>query len=147
MLSQEIHALTDVGDDRFLRREGQAALLEKGFYQGLDLGLQQRPVSAGDEEIIRIPYEMHLGMRGVPGREVPSQEPLQTVQGAIGEDRRKRTTLGGAALRGIESTLFAVASLEPTVEQLRINDYVVFQPSLIDRIEAGAYITFEEVGG
>jgi hypothetical protein len=106
VLSQEIHTIADVGDDCFLRRERQATLLEEGFHHWFDLGLQERPISAGDDKIIGEACEVDPWAIRPLGWPVPHQEPLQSIERAIRKARGKRTSLSGAALRGIASAMF-----------------------------------------
>jgi len=85
ILADEIEPVFDMGDDRFLLREFQAALTEELFHQWLDHHQQKHLGVSGDDKIVSEAHQVDLDAVAFPtfGKSF-LEELLQAIQGHIG---------------------------------------------------------------
>jgi hypothetical protein len=91
-LAEEVEPILNVGDAGLLRREFQSPLAQELLDQRPDFILQQLFSSAGDDEVIRVPHKVHLGIVQLPVEtlhtEVLFEQPLQSIQDKVCQGRR-----------------------------------------------------------
>jgi len=87
VLAEEIEPVGDVGDAGLLLRELQPPVAQELLDQGLHLIFQHVFFCAGDDEVIGVPHQMHLGVvtrfTDLPHGEAIFQETFQAVQGQV----------------------------------------------------------------
>ena len=83
---------------------------------------------AGDNKVIRIAHQMDLGLAFARRGEVLGQQGLQTIQGAIGQDRRDNPALGCPGRGRVHDAFFQVARCQPATQDVPVHGDVFQQP-------------------
>jgi len=81
-LTEEVEPLVDVGDAGLFGRKLQASLTKELFHQRPDFIFQQLFRAAGNDKVIGVSHQIHLGA-GVLLRELFPEKFLQPIQGQV----------------------------------------------------------------
>src|ERR1700679_1397184 len=102
-------------DAGLLWRELQATFEQEALDEWLDLILQQLFRASGDDEVIRIAYEVHLRVVGFPSCGLPIegrlQKALQPIQCQVGQRGRDDPALWCTCLRREQRSILHEARL------------------------------------
>src|SRR5271170_937048 len=121
-------------DAGLLWRELQATFEQEALDQWLDFILQQLFRASGDDEVIRISYEVHLRVVLLPAdllvTEGLLEKLLQSVECQVRQRGRDDPALWRTCLRCEQLAIFHEARLQPFTQYLFVCGDVVEHPSV-----------------
>ena len=140
--TKKVKAILDVGDVGLFLGEGESTFSQERGNGRLNGVLQEGGIFSCTDEVVRVTDEVHLR----PSWCNTGDGLLESVENHVGQKGRDHPALRRTLIRREESAFFHKTGFEPLVENAFIHGDMRFEPRMVNRVEAGFDISFEDPG-